>query len=94
MRSLYSSSKLLFRNQIAIQREQKDAREEGQYQHAETRELLLKIFQSQVEMQKIVTLHQAGQPVARELMVNGQKVNLASVGLSACHYTHVSCDRF
>ncbi|KAF9444679.1 kinase-like protein [Macrolepiota fuliginosa MF-IS2] len=40
----------------------------------ESREILLKIFESQVEMQRIVTLHQAGQPAARDLMKNGQEM--------------------
>ncbi|KAF9444681.1 hypothetical protein P691DRAFT_807000 [Macrolepiota fuliginosa MF-IS2] len=62
------------RNQISIQREQKDAREENTVLHMESREILLKIFESQVEMQRIVTLHQAGQPAARDLMKNGQEM--------------------
>ncbi|KAF9446249.1 hypothetical protein P691DRAFT_216192 [Macrolepiota fuliginosa MF-IS2] len=60
--------------EFELRKEQKDVPEGSTVLHIESREILLKIFKSQVEMQRIVTLHQAGQPAARDLMKSGQEV--------------------
>ncbi len=63
---------------MEVRKELRDVRAEGVYHYEENRELLLKILQSQQEMQKLAQLHQAGRPEARDLMENGQKVNASS----------------
>lgn len=70
----YYALKFLRRNQIAFQRAQMDARAMELQNHAESRDLLLQILANQEELKRVVALHQAGEPVAEEIMQEGQEV--------------------
>lgn len=70
------------RNQISLQRAQMDAQTAEISNHAENRDLLLQVLANQEELKRVVTLHRAGDPVAEEIMQEGQEVtNLYSSSL-------------